>query len=431
MKSKSICIAVLLAIAGLAAHAQEPETALTENFRDSVSIRFGQSRWNLDMRLGGNATHLNEIDKRLTFVFNDSIYRIRHVSVIGGASPEGSVDFNRYLSEQRANTLFGWFERYSPLAGTDKTFTFLGRNWAGVLRLAVSDPALPYRAETVSLLNDIVSAKDSSGVEPRNSLDRLKRLRNGVPYKYLYHHIFPSVRASKVIIDYVKAPSPAISPSATGAARTDTVYVPVERIIRDTIYIYDCPECKPFYMAVKTDMVHDALALPNISVEFHVGRNISLGAGWLYGWWSRDSRHRYWRAYGGEIYGRRWFGKAAADKPLTGHHIGIYAQMFTYDFEWSKRGQMGGKPGGDMWDKANYGAGIEYGYSLPVAGRFNIDFSAGIGYVGGSYHEYLPADGCYVWQTTKRRNYFGPTKLEVSLVWLIGCRNINRKGGGL
>ena len=26
----------------------------------------------------------------------------------------------------------------------------------------------------------------------------------------------------------------------------------------------------------------------------------------------------------------------------------------------------------------------------------------------------------------KHLNYFGPTKLEVSLVWLIGCDNYNR-----
>lgn len=28
---------------------------------------------------------------------------------------------------------------------------------------------------------------------------------------------------------------------------------------------------------------------------------------------------------------------------------------------------MGGKPGGSLWDKANYGVGIEYGYSLAIA----------------------------------------------------------------
>lgn len=420
----------LIAVGGLAPdiHAQECKTVSAHTYTDSVCIRFGQSKWNLDMNLGDNAACLNDIDRRLTSVINDSVYHIRHVDIIGGASPEGSADFNRFLSERRANTLFNRLEQYSPLSKTDKTFTFLGRDWEGVLRLAVTDKNLPYRTETLALLKSIVTEKQSTGMEPRNGLAQLKNLRNGVPYRYLYSHIFPSVRASKVIIGYARMPSSVITTVTDTVVRTDTVYVPTIHIVRDTIYAYDCPECKPFYMAVKTNIIQDIMALPNVGVEFYLGKNLSVGSDWLYGWWSHNSRHRYWRAYGGDIYGRWWFGKAAGTKPLNGHHVGIYAQMFTYDFEWGKRGQMGGKPGGDIWDKANYGAGIEYGYSLPVARRINIDFSVGIGYVGGSYHEYLPIDGCYVWQSTKRRNYFGPTRLEVSLVWLIGCKNTNRKG---
>ena len=44
---------------------------------------------------------------------------------------------------------------------------------------------------------------------------------------------------------------------------------------------------------------------------------------------------------------------------------------------------MGGKPGGTLWDKMNYSTGVEYGYSLPVAYRLNIDFTIAVGYWGG------------------------------------------------
>ena len=61
--------------------------------------------------------------------------------------------------------------------------------------------------------------------------------------------------------------------------------------------------------------------------------------------------------------------------------------------------------------------------------RINLDFAIGIGYIDGTYHEYLPIDGCYVWQCTKQRRWFGPTKAEVSLVWRIGRGTDFRKGG--
>lgn len=86
---------------------------------------------------------------------------------------------------------------------------------------------------------------------------------------------------------------------------------------------------------------------------------------------------------------------------------------------------MGGQPGGTILDRALWSAGIEYGYSLPVARRLNLDFTIGLGWIGGKYHEYLPMDDCYVWQSTSRLDYFGPTRLEVSLVWLLGRGNTN------
>lgn len=91
---------------------------------------------------------------------------------------------------------------------------------------------------------------------------------------------------------------------------------------------------------------------------------------------------------------------------------------------------MGGKPGGTLWDKMNYIVGAEYGYSLPIARRLNIDFTIGAGYWGGIYHEYKPEADYYLWQSTKERRWIGPTKAEISLVWLIGNGNTNRKFSG-
>ena len=164
------------------------------------------------------------------------------------------------------------------------------------------------------------------------------------------------------------------------------------------------------------------LAIPNIGIEFYLGKNWSASANWHYAWWKTDRKHWYWRTYGGDVALRKWFGSKANEKPLTGHHIGVYGQMVTYDFETGNRGYLG-----DRW---TFGGGIEYGYSLPIKKRLNIDFTLGVGYLGGEYKEYLPMDDCYVWQATKDRKWFGPTKAEISLVWLLGKGNTNITRGG-
>lgn len=420
----SIIITLLTSVPAVTA--QDAADTTYVSCTDSVLINFRQSKWNLDTTVGDNAAALDSIDRRLTEVLNDSLYRLRHVSVFGGASPEGTVDFNKFLSEHRAETLFNWFDRYNQLGDLDKTFTFYGRDWEGVLRLAEKDAKLPCREETLKLLQTIVAEKRSlGGSDPKRSLERLKQLRGGAPYLYLYRNIFPTVRAAKVVIDYDRILAPVVTGSVV---ETDTVYVDRVVHLTDTIYFNSCPD-RPFYMDVRSNMLYDALALPNIGIEFYLGKNFSLGANWMYAWWKTDRRHYYWRAYGGEVFGRWWFGSKAQQKPLTGHHLGVYGQMYTYDFELGGTGEMGGKPGGNLWDRNLWGAGLEYGYSLPVSRRINIDFSIGLGYTTGIYHKYKPVDDHYVWQSTHRRHYFGPTKLEVAFVWLIGHGNVNRKKG--
>lgn len=186
----------------------------------------------------------------------------------------------------------------------------------------------------------------------------------------------------------------------------------------------------PLQLAIKSNLLYDAALVPNIGVEFYLGRGWTIGASYMHAWWKSDRRHNYWRTYGAELDVRKYFGRLAKRKPLAGHHIGLYAQALTYDFELGGKGYMGGKPGGSLFDKASYGVGIEYGYSLPIGRRLNLDFGIGIGYLGGEYRVYDPMDTHYVWRQTKHRHWFGPTKAEVSLVWLIGRGNYNEKKGG-
>ena len=99
----------------------------------------------------------------------------------------------------------------------------------------------------------------------------------------------------------------------------------------------------------------------------------------------------------------------------------------TYDFQLGGKGILAGKPGGTLIDRPSHSVALEYGFSLPIARRLNLDFVIGAGYNWGIFDEYIPIDGHFVWQATKRRQYIGPTKAEISLVWLIGRGNYNSK----
>lgn len=372
-----------------------------------------------------NGLRLDSLTRRIGEICRDSGARISSIGIKASASPDGALALNRNLSRQRAENISALLKGNLPFLH-DTLFNIQpkGIDWSRLDDM-VSASDMPHREEVLQILRDIPETTYSGGKLVGSRLKRLMDLKGGRPYRYMSENFFPALRVAEAcIICGFERMAP--------VAGTDTV---VKAVVAETASpveqesISAGPERKPFYMSASTNMLYDALLVPNIGVEFYLGRNWSVAADWMYGWWDTNRRHRYWRVYGGEIALRRWFGSAAARKPLTGHHAGIYVQAITYDFEFGGKGQMAGEPGGSLWDQCSFGAGLEYGYSLPVSTRLNIDFSVGIGYFGGKYYEYRPIDGHYVWQSTRHRRWFGPTRAMVSLVWLIGHGNRNVKGG--
>ena len=391
-----------------------------QEVRDSVKIYFRQGYSRLDSAMQKNRMALNWIADSLRTSYADSVFRLQKVLVVGSASPEGSIALNEQLSQKRAEALFDYLSRYRSLPDSLKVTKFLGRNWNGLIRLVEADAQVPYREETLKLLHEIVWDIEK-GITPNGDhLKLIQRLREGIPYRYMFKNLFPELRVSQLQLWYEKVWNPIAPPT-----EPETSLLPPPVIVvstHDTVCVESATPHSFLYMAVKTNMLYDAILVPNLGVEFYVGKNWSIAVNWMYARWKCDHRHNYWRTYGGDIEIRRWFGKKAKEKPLTGHHFGLYGQMLTYDFELRGRGYMSSN-----W---NYASGISYGYSHPISRRLNIDFTIGVGYLKGEYKEYIPIDQCYVWQTSKQRRWFGPTKAEVSLVWLIGSDNHNLKKGG-
>lgn len=227
----------------------------------------------------------------------------------------------------------------------------------------------------------------------------------------------------KLGLEYLKARNLYTLPDSI-AVKYEAVYVPGTPTSEPTI-VYQLKEPdtkKSLLVGAKTNLFYDLVAVPALGLEFYLGKNWSLVANWMYSWWKSDPKAWYWRTYGGDIAVRKWFGKASHKKPLSGHHVGPYGQIITYDFLIDDDGILA--------DKWSYAVGLEYGYSVPLGRRLNMDFTLGAGYHWGEFKEYVPLDGHYVWQATKRRHYIGPTKIEISLVWLIGGGDkIPAKGG--
>lgn len=368
---------------------------------DSLNIHFQQSKSLFNESVAGNSMFYGSLADLLEMAKRKDI-EIVSVKLYGAASPEGGIDYNKGLSKRRADRIASYISEI----GNGRIFpevVAVGRDWSGLYALAVDDCELPSREATLDLLRRLAMPND------KESEDRMF-----AQLKVLC--LFPELRKAGVKVVAVYRVDDFVSDSR---ALLEAAFVePAEIRISTGVDVMPEAQKKPWYAGVKTNMLYDALLVPNGGLEIYLGKNWSIDAYWMYAWWKSDRVHNYWRIYGGDVELRKWLGSAAKRKPLTGHHIGAYAQIVTYDFELGGRGYLA-----DRW---SYAAGMSYGYSLPVAKRLNIDFSIGLGYMGGEYKEYLPQDGHYVWQSTKRRHWLGPTKAEISLVWLIGRGNTNK-----
>lgn len=392
--------------------AQENLTEIIVGFRVGSGI--------LDPAYDNNAVKLSNIVSFLQSVQNDSSLILTNVSFCGYTSLEGSERRNRQLSRERLSVLEEFVRNKVELPEKIISREEQYIPWDELKRM-VNASDIPYKDEVATILDErSAMTRSENGMMIDARIDKLMKLHEGKAWKYMTDYFFAAMRNACVVFVTLDR-----KPAATKIEELPAQQEPVkvEEIITTPVIEEVVPQAKnPFFMSMKTNMLYDLLAVPNIGVEFYLGRNWSVAGNWMYAWWKTDRHHRYWRTYGGDIAVRRWFGRKAGEKPLTGHHFGLYGQLVTYDFEWGGKGYLG--------DKWSYAGGVEYGYSLPVARRLNIDFTLGAGYLGGEYKTYNPMDGHYVWQSTKDRHWFGPTKAEVSLVWLIGRGNSNSKKGG-
>lgn len=384
-----------------------------QEISDSLRIHFQQSKSLFNESVAGNSQFYGSLADLLEMAKRKDV-EIVSITVYGAASPEGGIDYNKGLSKRRADRIASYIAEVGGGRISPEVIA-VGRDWKGLYDLAVADSELPSREATLDLLCRLAMPNDKESED--RMFAQLKVLDGGKPYRYMYSRLFPELRKAGVkvvavyrIDDLVS--DGRVSPLETSFAEPNGISISAKGDVMQEV------RKKPWYVGVKTNMLYDALLVPNGGLEIYLGKNWSIDAYWMYAWWKSDRVHNYWRTYGGDVELRKWLGSAARRKPLTGHHIGAYAQIVTYDFELGGRGYLA-----DRW---SYAAGVSYGYSLPVAKRLNIDFSMGLGYMGGEYKEYLPQDGHYVWQSTKRRHWIGPTKAEISLVWLIGRGNTNR-----
>ncbi|GHT29800.1 hypothetical protein AGMMS49574_07570 [Bacteroidia bacterium] len=157
------------------------------------------------------------------------------------------------------------------------------------------------------------------------------------------------------------------------------------------------------YLAVKTNVAAWAGTVMNAAVDVQVSNRLSVELPVLWSPWKiSDSRSIKTLAFQPEL---RWW----LMQPGEGHFFGLHTHIVWYNVQWKNdRYQDAGRP--------LLGAGIGYGYLLPLGGRWAGEFTLGAGYANMRYNTYYNMyNGARI--DTHTRNYWGITRVGISLTY--------------
>ena len=407
--------------------------SIQDSLRTTIYFRPGYSLLELSYR--DNAANMKALTQGIQTIKGNPCVQLQHIRILSAASPEGNSALNKRVAKRRGERLRDYLKETLVLPDSIFTVSSAGEDWQGLAALIAKEKT-PWRNKALQIIRHTPEWVTRNGKVVDGRKRQLQNLDGGKAWKYMLDNHFYTLRTGAVVVCEVKTLAAESTPSAAEAsleqARSEQARLesasqspssPPFPAIPSQVHPSSESQSPPVasYFALKSNLLYDALLVPNLSLEASIGSGWTLGAGGMFAWWSKDAKHRYWRIYGGDLEIRKYFGTLAKSKPLQGHHLGIYGDFLTYDFEFGAKGYQ---------SKATYAAGIKYGYSHPIANRLNLDFALGIGYLHSNYKTYVPRDGCYVYQETKKRKWLGPTQAEISLVWLLGKGNTNKKKGG-
>ncbi len=328
--------------------------------------------------------------------------RIDSITIEAYASPEGSFKRNRWLAERRAVAAKEYILNHlGPDAGNPKIILEpTSEHWDGLYDEVHANYHRHDREKVLRIIKD-----DSVGDETKKW--RLQQLDGGYTWKYLIRRHMPELRVATWICIWVPireikpcapitaslqapdgGPAAVASEPAAGTADSGWAYIP----------------------ALKTNLLYDAVTALNASVEFPIGERFSVMFEDVFPWWSwgPNDRKYCFQLWEMGLEPRWWF---RPDGNLKGHFLGVYGKSAKYDFQNDRKICYQG----EYWS-----AGVSYGYAMKLGRWFQMEFSLSLGYLQSDYRHYQPDVEYEHLYRDKYKvgkvSYFGPTKVQVSLV---------------
>ena len=454
---------------------EQPREISDEEFFDwSAKIIFPVNQTQLP---ASNAL-LRELEQTIFPHINNDSLRLVSMVFRGAASPEGPLAVNERLGKQRVQALYEYVVAHISGNQPDTSAPDGSAVSPAPFAVTINADIEDYRSLCIMMrrAGDVDYAVVKSLCDmylPTHDLAQLKtklqQADGGQLWDRLLHEYFPQLRAARFIIYLQKIkpvipepqelqvelvepvkpiePTEPISPIST----ISPIPTPTPTVTIDTLYRREL-------LSIKTNLLfygayipgYDRWCpIPNIAIEYYPLRgHFTFGASFDCPWWQNYEKHKYFQIRNYQIETRYYL--QAAKEPdgayetykapayrglyLQGYaHLGLFGICFDADRGWVGEG---------------IGAGVGIGYVMPISrnGHWRLEFGLQAGWYGCKYDPYQyenPVnpdyrDHLYYYKWTQdpslfkkrqyRWNWFGPTRVGITLTYDLLYRRIQKRG---
>ncbi len=411
---------VALLLLPVAASAQSDNTITTAD-TVGVKVYFRQGYSRLQPAFRDNGIRLDEFMRRVSEMHGDSTARLNSIDIVAYASPEGPYTLNKKLARKRAENISAYLRGNMPfLSGSLFNVQPKGIDWDGLAAM-VEASDMRYRSEVLNILRNVPETTYRNGKLVDSRLKRLMDLRGGRPYNYMLTHFFPELRAAGayVICDFVRIAQPAIpinkpnEPNEPNESNESNESNEVDAAIP---VANELPERDYDRWAIKSNALYLAAGVTNIGGEYAFHRHWSVDLPLVYSPYTLARTYRMRFLYI-QPEARYWL-----DRPMKGHFFGVHlhAGVFNVSLDNKNRYQS---------EKGFHGAGISYGYAMPLSRRWSMEFTVGVGYAFTRYCTYYNVPNGLRYEKDRPYNYWGLTKLGLNFVYRFGDKCGKTKSG--
>lgn len=415
---------------------------------------------------------LRELDEKVLPSINRDSLQLVQLIIRGAASPDGPVKLNQELGSQRAKALFDFIQsrlafpissRYFSLDVDIEDYSTLC-----LMMRRANDPDYGF-------VKELADRYENSG-QTALLKQKLQTARGGELWSRLLKEYFPGLRAARIVLVFRRYVPVELEMEQPVVPELDPVVHEQSSVV---LVEPELPEVEPLtveapvvaaepvvsepdtihrreFLSVKTNLLFYGVympgydrwcPIPNVAVEYYPKKgHFTFGASFDCPWWQDYDAHKYFQIRNYQLESRYYLrsGDMDANPPgqgpafrglyLQGYaHLGLFGICFDADRGWVGEG-------------IGAGVGIGYVMGLSKKGHWRLEFGLQAGFYTCKYDPYQfenPVDPnyrdhLYYYKWTQdpslfkkrqyRWNWFGPTRVGVTLTYDLLYRRVQKKG---